>query len=83
MAAIKKSDIKNMNKKELENKLVELRKVMLELEGEGKRDKTRPIKKAIAAILTTLSTESLNNRTSKSINVNKPDEKTKKVGNEK
>lgn len=63
MAAIKKSDLKNMGKREMEAKLIELRKAMLELEGEGKRDKIRPIKKAIAAILTRLSAESLNNET--------------------
>jgi len=55
MAAIRKSDLGKMNDKELETKLADLQKSLLELEGEGKREKRKPVKKAIAQIKTKLS----------------------------
>jgi ribosomal protein L29 len=66
MAAIRKNDLNKMNEKELEGKLVELRSSLLELEGEGKREKRKPVKKAIAQIKTKLSQKKqLNTQTAK------------------
>ena len=43
-----------MGKKEMEAKIAEFEKAILELEGEGKRDKVRPLRKAIASLKTRL-----------------------------
>lgn len=67
MSAIRKSEVAKMNKKELEAKLADFGKAMLELEGEGKRDKVRPLKKAIARIKTRLSMPSQTLNTGKGI----------------
>ncbi len=60
MAAIKKSELQKMSAKELEMKIIDFEKAILELRGEGKPDKARPLKKAIARMKTRLSQEDLN-----------------------
>lgn len=52
MAIIKKSELKKMNAQERASKIAELEKAMLELRGEGKKEKTKPLRKAIAKLLT-------------------------------
>jgi ribosomal protein L29 len=54
VAVIKKSDIKKLTKEEIEKKIAELETALLELEGEGKREKKKPVKKAIARLKTRL-----------------------------
>lgn len=54
MAIIRKSDLEKMTPKEAEAKLVELDRALLELQGEGKADKVKPVKKAIAKLKTKL-----------------------------
>jgi hypothetical protein len=53
-----------MTNKEAEKKLVELDRALLELEGEGKREKRKPVKKAIAKLKTLLSQNKSLNTTS-------------------
>jgi ribosomal protein L29 len=57
MAIIRKSDLGKMTPKEAQAKLVELDRVLLELQGEGKVDKVKPVKKAIAKLQTRLTME--------------------------
>lgn len=64
MAVIKKSDIKRMTPKEAEAKIAELEKAMLILEGEGKREKKKPLKKAIAKLKTLLNSQKTLNTSS-------------------
>jgi len=52
MAVIKKSDMQKMSPAERKNKIVELERALLELRGEGRLDKARPLKKAIARLKT-------------------------------
>jgi ribosomal protein L29 len=52
MAAIKKSEMEKMSPAERKNKIAELERAMLELRGEGRLDKVRPLKKAIAKLKT-------------------------------
>lgn len=53
MAVIKKNDIKKLLTKEaVEKKLNEIEMALLELEGEGKAEKRKPLKKAIARLKT-------------------------------
>jgi ribosomal protein L29 len=52
MAIIKKSELKKMSAQERASKIAELEKAMLELRGEGKKEKTKPLRKAIAKLLT-------------------------------
>lgn len=54
MAVIRKSDIGKMTPKEAEAKILELEKALVQLEGEGKREKKKPLKKAIASLKTML-----------------------------
>jgi len=54
MSVIKKSDLKAMSAKEAEAKIAELEKAILEMHGEGKREKIAPLKKAIAQLRTKL-----------------------------
>ena len=54
MATIKKTEIKKLTKEATEKKLNELETVLLELEGEGKAEKKKPVKKAIAKLKTHL-----------------------------
>ncbi|MBU0533030.1 hypothetical protein KKB44_06070 [Candidatus Micrarchaeota archaeon] len=49
---IKKSDIERMSDKEKEAKIAELERVILELHGEGRKDKVKPIRKTIARLKT-------------------------------
>jgi ribosomal protein L29 len=52
MAVIRKSELKKMSPEERARKVAELEKAMLELCGEGRRDKARPLRKAIAKLKT-------------------------------
>ncbi len=52
MAAIRKSEIAKMTPAERQKKISELERAMLELRGEGRLDKARPLKKAIARLKT-------------------------------
>ena len=52
MAVIRKSELKKMSADERVKKIAELEKAMLELRGEGRKDKTKPLRKAIAKLLT-------------------------------
>jgi len=54
MGILKKSDVKAMSAKEAEAKIADLEKAMLEMHGEGKREKIAPLKKAIAKLKTKL-----------------------------
>jgi ribosomal protein L29 len=49
---MKKSDIQKLTPKEREAKIAELEKAILELKGEGKPEKVKPLRKAIAALKT-------------------------------
>ena len=64
MAAIKKRDLKNMQAEDAEKKISELKRVLLELEGEGKREKRAPVKKAIAQLKTIITQEKALNKSS-------------------
>jgi ribosomal protein L29 len=55
MAAIRKSDMEKMSPAERKSKITELERAMLELRGEGRVDKTRPLRKAIARLNTPVS----------------------------
>ncbi len=55
MAAIRKNELRKMSPKEAEAKIVQLERVLLELEGEGKHEKKKPVKKGIAKLKTLLS----------------------------
>ncbi len=52
MAVIKKNDLKVMSAKEAEAKIADLEKAILELHGEGKREKVQPLKRTIAKLKT-------------------------------
>ncbi len=54
MAAIRKSDIRKLTPKEAEAKITQLERALLELEGEGKYEKKKPVRKAIAKLKTLL-----------------------------
>jgi ribosomal protein L29 len=71
MAVIRKSDLGKMTEKEFETKRAELERSLLELEGEGKREKRKPVKKAIAQIKTKLSQKKQLNTASVQKNVSK------------
>ncbi len=47
---MKKSEITKLSPKEREAKITELEKAILELQGEGRTEKIKPLKKAIAAL---------------------------------
>ena len=49
---LKMPDIRKLSKPDLEKKLIELENVMLELAGEGKKEKTKSVRKAIARLKT-------------------------------
>jgi len=55
MAVIKKSELQKMSAKDSEAKIEVLQRALLELEGEGKREKKKPLKKAIAKLKTRIS----------------------------
>lgn len=52
MAAIRKSEIAKMTDAEKQAKIADLERAMLELRGEGRLDKARPLRKAIAQLKT-------------------------------
>ena len=52
MAVIKKSELEAMDEKAKTAKIADLEKAMLELRGEGRADKIRPIRRAIAQLKT-------------------------------
>ena len=52
MAVLRPNDIKKFTKEQAVLKLDELDRVMLELEGEGKREKKKAVRKAIARLKT-------------------------------
>ena len=52
MAVIKRTDLQKLGPKEREAKIAELTRAMLELRGEGRKDKIRPLRKAIAKLKT-------------------------------
>lgn len=52
MGAIKKTELNTMSDSQKEAKIAELEKAILELRGEGRGDKTRPLRKAIAMLRT-------------------------------
>jgi len=52
MAIIKRNQLDAMSDTEKTAKIAELEKAMLELRGEGRKDKTKPIRKAIAKLKT-------------------------------
>lgn len=52
MAILKKTDIEGMTEQAKAAKIVELERAMLELRGEGRADKVKPLKKAIASLKT-------------------------------
>jgi len=54
MAVIRKNEIKKMDTKEVEAKIAGLERALLELEGEGKKEKKKPVRKAIAKLKTAL-----------------------------
>ena len=49
---MKKSDIEKLTPKERETKIAELERSVLEIMGEGRFEKVKPLKKAIAALKT-------------------------------
>lgn len=52
MAVIKKSDMEKLNDAQKLAKIAELERAILEMYGEGRRDKVKPLKKAIASLKT-------------------------------
>ena len=52
MAVLKNNDVKKLSEQQAIEKLAELEKSMLELYGEGKREKLKPMKQAIARLKT-------------------------------
>ncbi len=56
MGVLKKTEIRKLTKEQAEKKVKELEVILLELEGEGKREKKKPVKKAIAQLMTYITT---------------------------
>ncbi|MGV8085530.1 MAG: hypothetical protein ACP5N9_04740 [Candidatus Bilamarchaeum sp.] len=52
MAIIKKVELAKLTVAEIDAKIVEIEKSMLELKGEGRLDRIAPLRKAIAKLLT-------------------------------
>lgn len=50
MAVLRMPDIRKLSKADAEKKLEEMHRLMLELAGEGKPEKTKPVRKAIARL---------------------------------
>lgn len=57
MAIIKKNELKGMTKLEAEKKIAEIERAILELQGEGKKEKTKVLKKTIAQLKTILNSK--------------------------
>ncbi len=55
MAVIKKNELNMMSRKAMEEKILELERTILELCGEGKKEKVKPLKKAVAKLKNMLS----------------------------
>jgi ribosomal protein L29 len=52
MAVIKRTELESMSDADRQKKIGELEKAILELRGEGRKDKTKPLRKAIAKLKT-------------------------------
>jgi len=52
MAVLRMGDVKKLSLKEATTKKDELEKAVLELDGSGKKEKTKPVKKALARLNT-------------------------------
>jgi ribosomal protein L29 len=52
MAVIKKTDIESMTDAAKAAKITELERAILELRGEGRNDRVKPLRKAIASLKT-------------------------------
>ena len=52
MAVIKRNELDGMSEADRQKKLGELEKAILELRGEGRKDKVKPLRKAIARLKT-------------------------------
>lgn len=52
MAVIKRNELHGMSDAERQKKMGEIEKAILELRGEGRKDKVKPLKKAIAQLKT-------------------------------
>lgn len=52
MAVIKMREVHKLSLKDAQSKLLELERAMLELAGEGKAEKRKPLKQAIARLNT-------------------------------
>jgi ribosomal protein L29 len=52
MAVIKKTELESMSDAERQKKVGEIEKAILELRGEGRKDKVKPLRKAIAQLKT-------------------------------
>ncbi|MFH0885150.1 MAG: hypothetical protein V1861_05570 [Candidatus Micrarchaeota archaeon] len=52
MAILKKTDIEGMTDAAKTAKIVELERAILELRGEGRTDRVKPLRKAIASLKT-------------------------------
>ncbi|NYZ77199.1 hypothetical protein H0O02_02695 [Candidatus Micrarchaeota archaeon] len=52
MAVIKKNELKEMSAKAAQAKIADLEKAILELHGEGKREKVKPLRRTIAKLKT-------------------------------
>lgn len=61
MAVIKKKELNSMSDAEKKNKIAELERAILELRGEGRNDKVKSLKKAIAKLKTPRSKKVKNN----------------------
>jgi ribosomal protein L29 len=55
MPVLRTNDVKKMSPREIQTKMAQLERTLLELEGEGKHEKRKPVKKAIARLLTAIS----------------------------
>ncbi len=61
MAVIKKTEIAKLTPAEIDNKILEMEKSMLELRGEGRVDKIAVLRKTIAKLLTAKSLKTKKN----------------------
>ena len=55
MAILKMNDVKKLSIELARDKLVEIEKALLELAGEGKKEKSKPVRRAIARLKTYIS----------------------------
>jgi len=52
MAVIRRKELESMTDAQKTAKIADLQKAILELRGEGRKDKTKPLRKAIAMLKT-------------------------------